>query len=128
VSKEDDLAKYAPHYSARALRRKVAQMPRRVCRSVLEQALLLYAVLTDKNTPLWARALIIGALGWFVCPLDAVPDGIPVLGYVDDAAVMAFAISRVAQFVTPAVRERAERLIPAGLKKDRQTKAKERET
>lgn len=125
MSKEDELAKYATHFSARGLRRKVAQMPRRVCRGVLEQALLLYAVLTDRRTPLWARALIIGALGWFVCPLDAVPDTIPVFGYVDDAAVMAFAISRVAQFVTPTVRERAERLMPEGLKRTRRTKEKE---
>ena len=128
MSKEDELAKYAPHYSAQGLRRKVARMPQRVCRGVLGQTLLLYAVLTDRDTPLWARTLIIGALGWFVCPFDLIPDAIPVLGYADDAAVMAFAISRVAQFVTPSVRERAERLMPEGLKRTRKTKEKEKES
>jgi uncharacterized membrane protein YkvA (DUF1232 family) len=115
----DELAKYGRHYSERGFKRKIARMPRRACRGVVEQALTLYAVLTDRETPVWARALIVGALGYFIWPLDAIPDGVPVLGYADDVAVMAFALSQVAQFVTPAVRRRVERLMPEGLKRRR---------
>lgn len=115
----DELAKHGRHYSEAGFKRKVARMPRRAGRMVLERAILLYVIMTDREVPMWARALIIGALGYFVWPLDAVPDAIPVLGYMDDAAVMGLVLSQVGRFVTQAMRERVERLMPEGMKRRR---------
>lgn len=40
-------------------------------------------------------ALLVGALLYFLCPIDAIIDAIPVLGYVDDAAVLAWVVGQV---------------------------------
>jgi uncharacterized membrane protein YkvA (DUF1232 family) len=89
------LRAYGRYYSDGGLSRKVRGLPLRTGRAVLERALTLYAILTDAETPLWARALVIAALGDFICPLDAIPDAFPMWGYADDAAVMALVLSRL---------------------------------
>lgn len=55
----------------------------------------------DPATPLWAGAQIVGALVYFACPADLVPDAIPVLGFTDDAAVIAAVIQAVRAHLLP---------------------------
>ena len=86
---------YREHYSEDQFWRKVGEFPRDAGRAVVEKAVSLYVILTDRDTPMWARALIVGALGYFICPLDAIPDFLPVIGFLDDAAVLAWVVSRV---------------------------------
>lgn len=51
----------------------------------------------------WEVAVILFALGYFLWPIDVIPDSIPVLGWTDDAAVVAAAIAtlghRVARYL-----------------------------
>jgi uncharacterized membrane protein YkvA (DUF1232 family) len=56
---------------------------------------------------LQVRATLIGALAYFVLPLDAIPDVMPMLGFTDDAVVLATAIKLVANHMTPAHRDAA---------------------
>jgi uncharacterized membrane protein YkvA (DUF1232 family) len=42
-----------------------------------------------RKLPWWSVASVAAALGYFIAPTDALPDFIPVLGYLDDAAVLA---------------------------------------
>lgn len=86
---------------------------------VVEKALILYAVLTDHDTPKWARALVLVALVYLMSPFDAVFDSIPVLGYADDLSLIALTLERISQFVTPRTRERARSLMPRRLRKDK---------
>ena len=53
------------------------------------------------------KATLVGALAYFVLPIDAIPDVLPVLGFTDDAAVLAAAIKLVASHIRPAHREAA---------------------
>ena len=53
------------------------------------------------------KATLLGALAYFVLPLDAIPDVLPVIGFTDDAAVLATAIKLVASHIRPAHREAA---------------------
>jgi uncharacterized membrane protein YkvA (DUF1232 family) len=53
-------------------------------REVIEKALWLYYAAQQPNTPLWAKTAIYGALGYFISPIDAIPDITPVIGYADD--------------------------------------------
>lgn len=53
-------------------------------RKVIDKVLRLYYALQDKDTPIWAKSIIVGALAYFISPLDAIPDITPVVGYVDD--------------------------------------------
>ena len=53
------------------------------------------------------RAVLLGTLAYFVVPADAIPDILPVLGFTDDAAVLAGAIKFVAGHIKLVHREAA---------------------
>ena len=63
---------------------------------VLEPALKMYYAARDPDTPAWAKAAIFAALGYFISPVDAVPDIVPLLGYTDDLGVLAAALAATA--------------------------------
>ena len=86
---------------------KIASAVGNAGREVLEMALTLYYTLIDEETPAWAKATIIGALIYFISPVDAVPDVLPGIGYTDDLAVMAAAAATVAAHIKREHRERA---------------------
>jgi uncharacterized membrane protein YkvA (DUF1232 family) len=75
---------------------------------VIELALQLFFAAADPATPRWARMTIIAALGYFVAPIDAVPDLIPGMGYVDDLGVLTAAVATVAASVTDGHRAKAK--------------------
>ena len=72
-----------------------------------EDLLAAYYCAFDRDTPLPVKATLVGALAYFVLPLDAIPDVLPVIGFTDDAAVLATAIKLVANHIRPAHREAA---------------------
>jgi len=76
-------------------------------RDVVERALQLYYTAQSPNVPTWARAVIYGALGYFITPIDAIPDLTPIVGYTDDLGVLVAALAAVMAYVTPEVMERA---------------------
>lgn len=61
---------------------------------LLGDASAMWRYLNDGATAVDA-AIIIGALVYFICPIDAVPDFTPFVGYLDDAAVIAGAVAKV---------------------------------
>jgi uncharacterized membrane protein YkvA (DUF1232 family) len=65
----------------------------------------------DRQTPLHVKAALVGALAYFVLPADLIPDVLPVVGYTDDAAVLATAIKLVSSHITPDHREAAQRAL-----------------
>jgi uncharacterized membrane protein YkvA (DUF1232 family) len=93
-------SEFADDYSEDFFWEKVKRVAKKAGREVIEKALILYYALKDSDTPLWARTTIIGALGYFISPLDLIPDVIPVIGYLDDLAVMAAAIATVGAHIT----------------------------
>ena len=72
-----------------------------------EDLLAAYYCAFDRDTPLQVKAALLGALAYFVLPFDFVPDMLPVLGFADDAAVLATALRMVAGHMKPAHREAA---------------------
>jgi len=65
----------------------------------------------DRQTPVHVKAALIGAIAYFVLPADVIPDVLPIVGYTDDAAMLAAAIRLVAQHITPDHREAARRTL-----------------
>src|SRR5580693_7737804 len=61
----------------------------------------------DRQTPLHVKAVLLGAIAYFVLPTDLIPDYIPVIGYTDDAAVLAAAIKLVTTHMKPEHRDAA---------------------
>ncbi len=65
----------------------------------------------DRQTPIYVKAVLVGAVAYFVLPTDFIPDVLPVIGYTDDAAVLAAAIKLVSSHITPDHREAAQRAL-----------------
>ena len=70
----------------------------------------------DRDTPVQVKAALVGALAYFVLPFDAIPDVMPMLGFADDAAVLATALRLVASHMRPEHRAAAKRAIERGLR------------
>lgn len=66
-----------------------------------EDLLAAYYCAFDRQTPRHVQAALLGALAYFVMPFDFVPDIMPVLGFTDDAAVLATAIRLVSSHILP---------------------------
>ena len=58
-------------------------------------ALILYYTLESDKVALRDKAMIIGALGYLISPLDVIPDAIPIAGLGDDLAVLLFVLKKV---------------------------------
>src|SRR5213595_3560963 len=72
-----------------------------------EDLLAAYYCAFDKETPRHVQAALLGAIAYFILPFDFIPDMLPVLGFTDDAAVLATAIRLVATHITPEHRDAA---------------------
>lgn len=98
---------YSPHYSEDSLKAKIARFARVAGRELIEKVLILYHTLRAPSTPKWARAAILGALGYFISPIDTLPDLIPGIGYTDDLTVIVAALVTVASHITPEIKAKA---------------------
>ena len=94
---------YQKHYSDGAFWGKVKKVAKVAGRNVIKPALILYYVMMRPETPAWAKAIIIAALGYFICPIDAIPDVLFPVGYTDDAAVLAAAVATLASYIDEGV-------------------------
>lgn len=72
-----------------------------------EDLLSAYYCAFDRQTPRHVQAALLGAIAYFILPFDFIPDMLPVLGFTDDAAVLATVIRLVASHITPEHREAA---------------------
>jgi uncharacterized membrane protein YkvA (DUF1232 family) len=99
------------------VRRGFWRKARRVARHLpfAEDLLAAYYCAFDRDTPLPVKAALIGALAYFVLPFDGIPDMLPLLGFADDAAVLATALRMVVGHMKPEHREAARRALARGL-------------
>jgi uncharacterized membrane protein YkvA (DUF1232 family) len=95
------------------LRRHAARLP------FAEDLVAAYYCAFDRRTPRRVQAILLGALAYFVLPFDFIPDMLPVIGFADDAAVLATAIRVVAAHITPEHRDAARRLLARAGRGDR---------
>jgi len=86
---------YKKNYNNNSFWDKLVESALNAGEKVIYTALKAYYALNDADTPAWAKGVIIGALGYFICPVDLIPDFTPVIGYVDDMGVLLSAIATV---------------------------------
>lgn len=77
---------------------------------IIEKVLMLYYSAMDKDTPKWAKGVILGALAYFIMPIDAIPDFIPVVGFSDDLITIIGAISAVAIHIKDEHKKKAKEI------------------
>jgi len=98
---------HSGYYSESGFWGKVGKFAKTVGAEGIKNALTLFYTLTGREVPLWVKGTIIPALGYFICPIDAIPDFIPVAGFTDDMAVMAAALGVIASHVPAEARSKA---------------------
>jgi len=103
-----DFRKYRNKFSKERLAQKVNNTFGKLGQKVVYTVLLLYYAYGNKDTPSWAKNIIIGALGYFLSPIDAIPDLSPFLGYTDDIGILSFGLVTIACYITDTVRSQAE--------------------
>jgi uncharacterized membrane protein YkvA (DUF1232 family) len=82
-----------------------------------EDLLTAYYCALDRDTPTRVRAALFGALAYFTLPFDLTPDVLPLVGFTDDAAVLAAVIALVVDHIRPAHRDAARRALAGGMAK-----------
>ena len=97
------------YYSQHGFWNKLRNFARTAGREVVEHALSLYYTAQAPETPAWAKTIIYGVLGYFILPVDAIPDLIPVVGFSDDLAALVAALAVVEIHVTPEIKNRAKK-------------------
>ena len=86
--KKVELKKYEKEYSEDGLWEKIGKVAKKAGIKVIYYALLLFYALQSEKVTVAEKALIIGALGYFILPIDLIPDFMVPIGYGDDLAVM----------------------------------------
>jgi len=72
-------------------------------KDLVRSGLKLYYAAVDGKTPVWAQGVAFAALAYFISPVDAIPDITPVIGYADDAGVVATAMVSLRAYITAEV-------------------------
>jgi uncharacterized membrane protein YkvA (DUF1232 family) len=95
---------FEKEYSDKGFWDKAVMFAKTAGREVIEKALWLYYAAENPKTPTWAKTVIYGALGYFIFPIDAIPDISPVVGYADDLGVLASAVATVGMYINEDVK------------------------
>lgn len=102
-----DNSQYSKEYSEESLFKKIKGAFSKAGVSVIYGVLLLFYALKDPSVPMGAKATIIGALGYFIAPIDLIADPIPVAGYGDDLTAIITALGVISVFITPETKRKA---------------------
>lgn len=103
----DQVRDYTRHYDDSRLWDKMRHYAQRAGYELLEKALWLYYAAQRPDTPAWARATAYGALGYFILPMDAIPDWLFSVGLTDDLGALALAVATLVDYIDDDVRRQA---------------------
>lgn len=104
-----EIEKYGTYYSEKRLWEKIGRVAKKMGATVVRPVFQLYYLLQDPDVPVRQKAYIVGALGYFILPVDLIPEWIlSVVGFTDDLAVMGLVLRMVKDSLTPAIRNRAD--------------------
>lgn len=101
------IGSYVSNYTPESLINKIRKVAKTAGIKVVYGAMLLYYALLDDNVPLKDKAIVIGALGYFILPLDFIPDFLGVIGYGDDMTVLVYALKTIWDNITPETHNKA---------------------
>jgi uncharacterized membrane protein YkvA (DUF1232 family) len=91
---------------------------KRRVRQLKSETYALYLAYRDPRVPWYARVLAAVVVGYAFCPIDLIPDVVPVLGYLDDLILVPLgiwlALKLIPQEVMAEARERAQEVIAQG--------------
>ncbi|MBP5507405.1 MAG: DUF1232 domain-containing protein [Prevotella sp.] len=103
-----DFMSYSDKFSPKGFVDKISRVAKRAGAKLVYSALVLFYMLQSKNVTVKEKAIIIGALGYLISPLDVLPDAIPIVGLSDDLSVLVYVISKVWGDVPEDVKTKAQ--------------------
>ena len=104
-----DVEKYKENYSESKLWDKVKSVAKKAGVKTTYIVLLLFYILKSPDATKEDKAKICGALGYFILPLDLVPDAVPMFGFADDLSALAWALHTVWKNITPEIKQQAQK-------------------
>lgn len=101
------LNNYQKYFSQSGFSSKVLSLAKRAGGKLLYPAFVLYTAYKSNEVSIKDKAIIIGALGYFILPKDLISDFLPIIGFIDDFAVLTLAIRSLKKSITPEIKEAA---------------------
>ena len=103
-----DFMSYTNKFTQSDFVEKISRIAKRAGSKLVYAALILYYTLQSDKISVKDKAIIIGALGYLISPLDVIPDAIPIAGLGDDMAVLLYVLNKVWVDVPDDVKEKAK--------------------
>ena len=107
VNKNLNLDDYAQYFNDSKLWKKLSKVARKAGRKAVYYVLVLYYLSRDPAVPTKLKIRVLGALVYFILPLDFIPDALLGLGFTDDLAALAWALFTMKKHITPEIEEKA---------------------
>ena len=104
-----DFMKYSNKFTQQDFVEKISRIAKRAGSKLVYAALILYYTLQSDKVSKTDKAIIIGALGYMISPLDVIPDAIPIAGLTDDLAVLLYVLKKVWTDIDPAIMDQAKK-------------------
>ena len=103
-----DFMSYANKFSQSEFAEKIQRIAKRAGAKLVYSALILFYTLQSDKVSKSDKAIIIGALGYMISPLDVIPDAIPIAGLTDDLAVLLYVLKKVWTGIDPEIIDQAK--------------------
>ena len=103
-----EVDKYGANYSEDGLWDKIKGTAKKAGANLIYDVLQLFYVAKSPNVPMKIRAAMVAPLGYFISPIDLIPDLTPFVGYSDDTAVIAMAIAFAHMYIDDNIRQNAK--------------------
>lgn len=103
-----DFMSYSNKFTNGDFIEKISRIAKRAGAKLVYTSLILYYTLQSDKVSVKDKAIIIGALGYLISPLDVIPDAIPIAGLGDDLAVLIYVLNKVWGDVSEDVKEKAK--------------------
>ena len=105
----ENIGKYIRYYNEHDLNKVLLKFGKRLGTLIIEWVLILTVLITDKSIPLKIRMLFVASLGYLILPADLISDFLPIIGFTDDIAFLSYVITSGKEFITPKVKEKANK-------------------
>ena len=103
-----DFMSYSNKFTSSDFIEKISRIAKRAGAKLVYAAFILYYTLQSDKVSVKDKAIIIGALGYLISPLDVIPDAIPIAGLGDDLAVLVYVLNKVWGNVSDEIKEKAK--------------------
>lgn len=113
-----DFLKYKDKFTKSGFMEKISRVAKRAGAKLVYASLILFYTVESDKVSMKEKAIILGALGYLISPLDVVPDAIPIAGLGDDLAVLIYVLNMLWEKIGDDVKDKARQKLSAWFDED----------